>query len=100
CELSLKMASCLLEATWPLRSHEDASVRAACLEALGAGLEAVPDAMLLSLVPGELLELRQWLGLSLHQDRDQRCQILAAKLALRLDKCFQMQINMPSNDSL
>ncbi|XP_066964301.1 telomere length regulation protein TEL2 homolog [Macrobrachium rosenbergii] len=94
CELSLKMAGCLLELTWPLRTHEDADVRAACLEALFSGLEVVPDSVLLALVPGEVVELRQWLGITLEKEEDKKCQLLAAKLALKLDKCFKEQIGI------
>ncbi|KAK8747352.1 hypothetical protein OTU49_016770 [Cherax quadricarinatus] len=88
CEITLKMAECLLELTWFLRTHSDSQVRAACLEALSAGLACVPDAVLLSLVPGDLLELRQWLAITLKEDKDKKCQLLATKLALKLDKCF------------
>ncbi|XP_064079085.1 telomere length regulation protein TEL2 homolog isoform X2 [Macrobrachium nipponense] len=94
CELSLKMAGCLLEVTWPLRTHEDADVRAACLEALSSGLEVVPDSMLLALVPGEVVELRQWLGITLEKEEDKKCQLLGMKLALKLDKCFKEQIGI------
>ncbi|XP_068241696.1 telomere length regulation protein TEL2 homolog isoform X2 [Palaemon carinicauda] len=94
CELSLKMAGCLLELTWPLRTHEDSDVRAACLEALSSGLEVVPDSLLLTLVPGEVVELRQWLGMTLEKDKDKKCQLLAMKLALKLDKCFKEQIGI------
>ncbi|KAK4321677.1 hypothetical protein Pmani_007538 [Petrolisthes manimaculis] len=92
CEASIKMAACLLEVTWSLRAHGDATVRAACLEALSAGLDCVPDALLLSLVPGEVVELREWLREVIRQDRERKCQILAGKLAIRLDKCFSQQL--------
>ena len=89
---SLKMAGCLLELTWSLRTHEDSDVRSACLEALSSGLEVVPDSVLLSLVPGEVVELRQWLAMTVEKDTDKKCQLLAVKLALRLDKCFKEQL--------
>ncbi|XP_042236377.1 uncharacterized protein LOC121875759 [Homarus americanus] len=96
CEITLKMAACLLELTWSLRVHGDSSVRGACLEALGSGLECVPDSVLLSLIPGELVELKEWLSVTLREEKDKRCQLLAAKLALKLDRCFAQQIGFPS----
>ncbi|XP_069189092.1 LOW QUALITY PROTEIN: telomere length regulation protein TEL2 homolog [Procambarus clarkii] len=88
CEMTLKMAACLLELTWLLRTHSDSEVRASCLEALGAGLGCVPNSVLLSCVPGELLDLQQWLAITLKEDKDKKCQLLAAQLALKLNKCF------------
>lgn len=97
CEMATKMAACLLELTWSLRVQNDPDIRAACLEGLSSALEAVPDTVLLSLVPGEVMELRQWLAVTLQQDRDRKCQLLAAKLALRLDRCFAEMIGMPKS---
>lgn len=97
CEITTKMAGCLLELTWSLRVQNDPEIRGACLEGLSSALEAVPDTVLLSLVPGEMVELRQWLAVTLQQDRDRRCQLLAAKLALRLDRCFADMIGLPKS---
>lgn len=55
----------------------------------------MPETLLLSLVPGEMVELREWLAVTLQQDRDKKCQLLAAKLAIKLDKCFAQQIAFP-----
>lgn len=96
-EITTKMAGCLLELTWSLRVQNDPEIRGACLEGLSSALEAVPDTVLLSLVPGEMMELRQWLAVTLQQDRDRRCQLLAAKLALRLDRCFADMIGLPKS---
>ena len=92
CETSLKMVGCLMEVTWSLRSYTDTDIRCACLQALISGLESVPDSVLQSLVYDEMANLREWLALSIQEDRDRRCQILAVKLAIRLDKCFAQQV--------
>ncbi|XP_050700878.1 telomere length regulation protein TEL2 homolog isoform X2 [Eriocheir sinensis] len=95
CEASLKMIGCLLEVTWSLRSHKDTEIRTACLEALNSGLESISDSVLLSLVCEEMADLREWLALSIQEDKNRKCQLLAVKLAIRLDKCFAQQIKFP-----
>lgn len=95
CEASLKMIGCLLEVTWSLRLHKDTEIRTACLEALNSGLESISDAVLLSLVCEEMADLREWLAVSIQEDKDRKFQLLAVKLALRLDKCFAQQIKFP-----
>lgn len=93
CETSLKMVGCLMEVTWSLRSHTDTELRSSCLQALISGLESIPDSVLHSLVYEEMANLREWLALSIQEDRDRKCQLLAVKLAIRLDKCFSQKIN-------
>lgn len=95
CEISIKMIKCLMEVTWSLRSHKDTEIRTACLEALISGLESFTDSVLFSLVCEEMADLRQWLAQSIQEDKDRKCQLLAAKLAIRLDKCFSQQIKFP-----
>ncbi|MPC65748.1 Telomere length regulation protein TEL2 [Portunus trituberculatus] len=93
CEISVKMVGCLLEVTWSLRTHMDTEIRSACLEALISGLESVSDSVLQSVVYEEMVHLREWLALSIQQDRDKKCKLLSVKLAIRLNKCFAQQIN-------
>lgn len=95
CEMSLKMIGCLMEVTWALLSHKDIEVQTACLEALNSGLESISDSVLFSLVCEEMTDLREWLALSIQNGKDRKCQYLAVKLAIRLDKCFSQQMKFP-----
>lgn len=83
CPSSPKMGKEILELTWTLRGHDEAAVRLAVTENVGSVLVAVPKDAIIDELSGPLMEIREWLLLSLnviYGEHDTNCRALNTKI--------------------
>lgn len=88
CPLALKMGKEILELTWTLRIHDEATVRLAVTENIGSVLVAVPKDAIVEDLSDLLLEIREWLLLSqnvIYGEHDANCRALNAKVLSFID---------------
>ncbi|XP_012215375.1 telomere length regulation protein TEL2 homolog [Linepithema humile] len=88
CPLALKMGKEILELTWTLRIHDEATVRLAVTENIGSVLVAVPKDAVVDELSELLLEIREWLLLSqnvIYGEHDANCRALNAKVLSFID---------------
>lgn len=83
CPLASKMGKEILELTWTIRNHEEATVRLVVTENIGSVLIAVPKDAIVDELFESLMEIREWLILSqnvIYGEHDANCRALNAKV--------------------
>ncbi|XP_020291311.1 uncharacterized protein LOC109858450 isoform X2 [Pseudomyrmex gracilis] len=83
CPLASKMGKEILELTWTLRNHNEATVRLAAVENIASVLVAVPKDAIVSELFELLMEIREWLLLSqnvIYGEHDANCRALNDKV--------------------
>lgn len=83
CPLASKMGKEILELTWTVRNHEEATVRLVVTENIGSVLIAVPKDAIVDELFELLMEIREWLLLSqdvIYGEHDANCRALNAKV--------------------
>lgn len=88
CPLASKMGKEILELTWTVRNHEEATVRLVVTENVGSVLIAVPKDAIVNELFEPLMEIREWLVLSqnvIYGEHDANCRVLNAKVLSFID---------------
>lgn len=88
CPLASKMGKEILELTWIVRNHEEATVRLVVTENVGSVLIAVPKDAIINELFEPLMEIREWLVLSqnvIYGEHDANCRALNAKVLSFID---------------
>ncbi|XP_029172247.1 telomere length regulation protein TEL2 homolog isoform X2 [Nylanderia fulva] len=88
CPSAPKMGKEILELTWTLRNHEEATVRLVVTENIGSVLIAVPKDAIMEELFEPLMEIREWLALSqniVYGEHDAKCRALNAKVLSFID---------------
>ncbi|CAL1673232.1 unnamed protein product [Lasius platythorax] len=88
CPLASKMGKEILELTWTVRNHEEATVRLVVTENIGSVLIAVPKDAIVDELSEPLMEIREWLVLSqnvIYGEHDANCRALNAKVLSFID---------------
>ncbi|XP_029678859.1 telomere length regulation protein TEL2 homolog isoform X2 [Formica exsecta] len=91
CPLAPKMGKEILELTWTVRNHEEATVRLVVTENIGSVLIAVPKDAIVDELSEPLMEIREWLILSqnvIYGEHDANCRALNAKVLSFIDTIF------------
>ncbi|KAL6434931.1 hypothetical protein ACFW04_005238 [Cataglyphis niger] len=91
CPLAPKMGKEILELTWAVRNHEEATVRLVVTENIGSVLIAVPKDAIVDELSDLLMEIREWLVLSqnvIYGEHDANCRALNAKVLSFIDSIF------------
>ncbi|XP_072750136.1 telomere length regulation protein TEL2 homolog isoform X2 [Anoplolepis gracilipes] len=91
CPLASKMGKEILELTWTVRNHEEATVRLVVTENIGTVLIAVPKDAIIDELSEPLMEIREWLVLSqnvVYGEHDANCRALNVKVLSFIDSIF------------
>ncbi|XP_060696648.1 telomere length regulation protein TEL2 homolog isoform X1 [Hemiscyllium ocellatum] len=83
--VAIHMGKALLDFIWAVRYHTDAYVRQGTLFAVSSVLLSVPNNILLTEVPDELLEIRCWLADVAENDADEGCRRSALQSLLLME---------------
>lgn len=96
CPLASKMGKEILELTWTLRDHDEATVRLAVTENIGSVLVAVSKDAIVDELSESLMEIREWLLLSLnviYGEHDSNCRALNTKVLSFIDSIIGSTFN-------
>lgn len=88
CPLALKMGKEILELTWTLRRHEEATTRFAAVECVASVLVSLPKDSIVGEMLDTLLEIREWLLLTqnvVFGEHDAKCRELNATVMNYVD---------------
>lgn len=91
CPSASKMGKEILELTWTVRNHEEATVRLVVTENIGSVLIAVPKDAIVDELSEPVMEIREWLLLSqnvVYGEHDANCRALNAKVLSFIDSIF------------
>ncbi|KAK2165695.1 hypothetical protein LSH36_46g03012 [Paralvinella palmiformis] len=84
-----QMSKSLTEFIWTLRYHPQPAVRQSLLFVISMMLLAVPSHMLLSELPTEMVDMKNWLEDVIEKDNDNDCKQLAIQAMVLLTKALK-----------